>query len=329
MLTPASSMTSRAESDSRRKTLYRVGGVAALFSAAIIPVELVVFIAWGQPDSALGWFDMFRENELVGLLAFELLFVVNAVVGLATTLSLYVVLRRVNESLMAISLVLGLVEAITIILARPAVEMLYLSERYAAATTDAQRAAFLAAGEAMWAVTHGTAFHVGYNLFSVFLLIVAVVMLQSGVFGRLTAYAGILAALLNWGLYVPGIGVFLSVLGVFPFFVVWNVLVGRKLLQLGRAESGGRDAPVPERRNSDVVGRLALGVLERPYGLGRPRRPRVRRMGAVPVLQRGEERKLVRLRVLARCRFSPPGHFGPKEQLTRKANDVTRSITPR
>ena len=151
MLTPASSMTSRAESDTRWKTLYRIGGAAALFSAAIIPVQLIVFIAWGQPDSALGWFDMFRESKLAGLLAFEFLFVVNAAVGIATTLSLYVILRRVNESLMAIALVLGLVEAITIILARPAVEMLYLSERYAAAATDAQRASFLAAGEAMWA----------------------------------------------------------------------------------------------------------------------------------------------------------------------------------
>ena len=239
MLTPASSMMSRVEPDTRWKSLYRVGGVAALFAAAIIPVQLIVFVAWGQPHSALGWFAMFRENELAGLLAFEVLFVVNAVVGIATTLSLYVVLRRVNESLMAIALVLGLVESITIILARPAVEMLYLSERYAAATTEAQRAAFLAAGEATWATAHGTAFHVGYNLFSVYLLIVACVMLKNGVFGRATAYAGILAAVLNWGLYVPGIGVLLSILGVFPFYVVWNVLVARRLLQLGRAEGYG------------------------------------------------------------------------------------------
>jgi hypothetical protein len=32
---------------------------------------------------------------------------------------------------------------------------------------------------------------------------------------------------------VPGIGVLLSILGVFPFFVIWNVLVARRLLQPG------------------------------------------------------------------------------------------------
>jgi hypothetical protein len=223
--------------DSRRHWLFRIGDAAALFGAAIIPIQLVIFIVWGQPDTAIGWFAMFQDNKLAGLLAFELLFVVNAAVGIATTLALYVALRRVNESLMAIALVLGLVEAVALIVARPALEMLYLSEQYAAATTDAQRAKFLAAGEAMWATYNGTAFHVGYNFFSVYLLIVSVVMLRSSIFGRVTAYVGLLAAILNWGLYVPKIGIFLSILSVFPFFAIWNVLIVRRLFQLGRGVS--------------------------------------------------------------------------------------------
>jgi hypothetical protein len=76
--------------------------------------------------------------------------------GIATTLALYAALRPINESLMAIATVLGLVEAIAFILARPAFEMLYLSSQYVAATTEAQRAMFLAAGEAMVAALNGT-----------------------------------------------------------------------------------------------------------------------------------------------------------------------------
>ena len=82
-------------------------------------------------------------------MAFELLFPVNAAFGITTTLALYVALGRVNESLMAIALALSLVEAVAFIVANPAMEMLYLSARYAAATTDAQRALFLSAGEAV------------------------------------------------------------------------------------------------------------------------------------------------------------------------------------
>ena len=219
--------------------LYRIGGAAAVFAVAVIPIQLLVFLAWGQPETALGWFTLFQENRLAGLLAFELLFVLNAVFGIATTLALYVSLKRISESLMAIALALGLLEAVAFVVSRPALEMLYLSNQYAAATTDAQRAALLSAGEGMLAAFNGTAFHVGYNLFSVYFLIISLVMLRGRVFGRVTAYTGILTAVLNWGLYVPGIGIILSVLSVFPL-ATWNVLVARRLFQLGRASRKAR-----------------------------------------------------------------------------------------
>ena len=231
--------TSRAEThagtaDSSWNWLYKLGGAAALFGVAIIPVQLIIFIAWGQPDTALGWFTLFQSSKLAGLLAFEILFVVSAVVGIATTLALYVALKRVNESLMAIALGLGLLVAVAFIMARPALEMFYLANQYAAAATDAQRAALLAAGEMMLATFHGTAFHVGINLFSVYFLIVPIVMLRSNIFGRVTACMGIAAAVLNWGLYVPGeTGFFVFTISLLPL-AVWNVLIALRLFQLGR-----------------------------------------------------------------------------------------------
>src|SRR5215208_5945153 len=48
-----------------------------------------------------------------------------------------------------------------------------------------------------------------------------------------------------------------------------------------------------EGENPRVVGRLTMGILERVYGLDRPYRPHLRRLGAVPVLQCCEKRKLV------------------------------------
>lgn len=85
---------------------------------AIIPIQLFLFIAWGRPDAAIGWFALFENNPLHGLLAFELLFVINATFGIATTLAFYVALRRVSESLMTVAL--ALVEAVALIVARPA-----------------------------------------------------------------------------------------------------------------------------------------------------------------------------------------------------------------
>lgn len=224
-------VTNLETADSRWNWLYKMGGVAALFGVAVIPIQLIVFIAWPPPETAVGWFALFQSNKLAGLLAFEGLFVVNAVLGIATTLALYLLLRRVNESWMTIALALGLVEAVAFVVARPAIEVLYLSEQYAAATTEAQKTLLLAAGEAMWATFHGTAFHVGYNIFSIYFLIVALVMLRSNIFGKITGYIGIGTAILNWGLYVPMLGLALSAISVFPL-AIWNILIARKLFQI-------------------------------------------------------------------------------------------------
>jgi hypothetical protein len=134
---------------------------------------------------------------------------------------------------MAIALALGFMEVVVLIVARPAFEMLYLGEQHAAATMDGQRAVFLAAGERVLVTFRGTAFHVSYNLFSVYLLMVSSVMLRSQIFGRVTACVGILAAILNWGHYVPGFGIHLSVLSLVPL-AIWNVPIASGLFRRGR-----------------------------------------------------------------------------------------------
>ena len=97
--------------------------------------------------------------------------------------------------------------------------MLALSDLYAAATTDAQRAIYLAAAESTLALFHGTAFNAHYILGSTSLLISSFLMLRSEVFGKRTAYVGILTNVVVFGLYVPTIGVYLSLLSVVGYLV--------------------------------------------------------------------------------------------------------------
>jgi hypothetical protein len=219
--------------DTQWATLYKIGGAAALFSVVLIPIQLVVYMAWPPPETVIGWFTRFQDNALVGLLSFEFLFVVNAVLGVTTTLALYAALRRTNPSLMAIALALGLFGSLALIVARPFAEMLALSRQYAAATSDAQRAALLAAGEVMMALTNGTTFHVSYNLANIVLVIVPLVMLQGKRFSKATASSGLMSGIIGFGLYVPVIGIYISILSVL-FYGVWYILVARRLFQLGR-----------------------------------------------------------------------------------------------
>jgi hypothetical protein len=225
---------SPAESNAEWKPLYRVGGAAALITAVLIPLQIVVFVVWAPPldGTASEWFGLFQDNRLRGLLSLDLLLMVDYVLLVPIVLALYVALRRAGESFMTVATALYFVAIAAYFASNTAFEMLSLSEGYAAATTEAQRATYLAAGQAMLATFQGTAFHASYVLGSVAGIMIGVVMLRSDVFGRVAAYALVLGDVIGLGLYVPTVGLFLSVISV-PVLLIWYVLIARRFFQLG------------------------------------------------------------------------------------------------
>jgi uncharacterized membrane protein YdbT with pleckstrin-like domain len=122
------------------------------------------------------------------------------------------------------------------IAARPAFEMLYLSNGYTAAGTDTERAMFLAAGEAKLSTFHGTAFHISYILGSISGLIISLVMLRTNIFSKATAYVRIASSVFDFGLYVPVIGVYIAVFSVL-FLSVWSIMIARRLFQFAKETS--------------------------------------------------------------------------------------------
>jgi hypothetical protein len=213
--------------------LFRVGGLAAALLAAITVAHSGVFVVAGLPGSVEEWFDLFQRSAPLGLLAFELLMVAYVVLTIPVGLALYVALRPTNPSLMALYLALSLVGVVAFVAARPALEMLSLSAAHAAARTDAERGLYLSAGEVMLATFHGTAFWVSYLLGSVGGLVLAAVMLRSGLFGRTAAYLRIASSVLDFGLFLPTVGLFVALLSV-VCLLAFNVLIARRLLRLGR-----------------------------------------------------------------------------------------------
>jgi hypothetical protein len=98
-------------------------------------------------------------------------------------------LRRANESLMAIALILQLVATATYFASIVAFDTLFLSNQYANATTEAERSMFLAAGETMLVTWQGTAFDISYVPSAFAILIVSAVMLRGHLFSKTTGYA--------------------------------------------------------------------------------------------------------------------------------------------
>ena len=223
--------------DPNWKNLYEFGGAAALTMVVIIVLQMIAFMTAPPPleGTAIDWFKFFQNNKLFGLVGFELLMIIYMILSIPLTLSLYHALRRTDGAFTALYAVTSLLAVAFFISARPAFEMLLLSNQFAAATTEAQRSVLLAAGEVTVATFHGTTFHVSYVLGSLSGLIISFVMLKSNIFSKATAYVRIASSIFDFGMYIPTIGLYISLFSVL-FLFIWDIMVARRLFQLAQFE---------------------------------------------------------------------------------------------
>jgi hypothetical protein len=244
-------------SDSGWKSLYRIGGVAALIAGVLfrrnLAAEIGLFSQQESPVTVSNWFALLQSNRLLGLAYLNIFDIVNyALVGLMF-LALYAVLRRANRSFMAIATALGFLGIAVYFASNTAFSMLSLSNQYAVATTEAQRTSLLAAGEAMLAINRfsapgshpGSGGYISLFLIAIAGMITSVVMLRSDLFNRATACVGILASALDLAYciayaFVPTVDSELLAILFIPaaglLLMIWHILVGWRLYQLGRLE---------------------------------------------------------------------------------------------
>lgn len=221
------------QSTSPWRTLYRAAGVAALITVVLVPVQLAVFVAYPFPETVTGWFQLLQDNRLAGLVDLDLLLVVDNVLLVVIALALYVALRPVSPSVTTMAMGLWLLAIAMFIASNPALELLALSDRYAAATSEAQRSTAVAAGEALLAGWDGTAFQVGYVLGQLAGIMIGLVMLRSRLFGRAVPYTLIAGNVVGFGLYLPTVGLAISAASGLVLWT-WYLLIAPRFFRLER-----------------------------------------------------------------------------------------------
>lgn len=236
-----------------RKSIYTIGGLAALIAALLfrknISSEFFLYrefgiIDWGPnpiPVSAEEWFKLLQENAILGLTLLDFFDIVNyCLVGLIF-LTLYYTLKTTSESYTSIALITGFIGIAVYFASNQAFSLLSLSIQHAT-VTESQKVVIETAGEALLAIHNpgnvyqGTGILLSHFLVSLAGLIMAVVMLQSNIFSKLTAYAGIIANGFVMGYFIllviaPEL-TFLPYLIASPALIVYYVLISRKLYQL-------------------------------------------------------------------------------------------------
>ena len=247
-------------------SLFKVGGLAALIAGLLfrrnLSAEIGLFSAQAAPVTVSDWFTLLQSNQLLGLAYLNVFDLVNyALVGLMF-LALYAVLRRASKSYTAIATALALVGIAVYLASNTAFSMLSLSDQYAAATNDAQRTTLLGAGQAMLAMNRfsspgahpGAGGLVSLLLIAIAGMMTSVLMLRSDAFSRATAFAGILASALDlaYGIayvFLPVVDSERLALWFIPaaglFLMIWHIMVGWRLLQLGRLT----EKTLPNNRN--------------------------------------------------------------------------------
>lgn len=216
------------------QALYRIAGVAVLAAAVLTIGSISAYVVWPPPDAgAVEWFRLYDENALRGMVSLDLPYILVSFLMLPVMLALFTALRRTSPAATLVAVSVYAVTFAAMLASNPMVEMLTLSRQYATAATAAQQTALLGAGEAMLAAYEGTAFHLFYIGAQVAGIVLGIVMLRgSTLFSGPIAVTMIAGNVVGFGLYVPTVGLALSVFsGV--VLLAWMILLGRRFLQLG------------------------------------------------------------------------------------------------
>jgi hypothetical protein len=236
--------------DSTWKSLYRLGGVAALIAFGANVLDIV--LGFGETDliipgtkAVADWFALYREHWFTGLYLLGILNIVYMAALVPVYFAICAAHRHPSRGYAALAMILSLIGMAIYVSNNAAIPMLVLSEKYAAAGTDAERAIFTAAGEVVLA--HGEDFTPGAFVGMIFGAVTATaisfVMLRGGIFGKATAWIGMigftfLSIFTIWATFIPvlydvafyGFGMVGGLLAL-----AWFVLVALNLFKLGRS----------------------------------------------------------------------------------------------
>jgi hypothetical protein len=192
----------------------------------------------------LDWFILFQQNWFMGLRNLGLLNIFFNALAILTYFALYAAHREnPHQPYAALAMIISFLGIGVFLATNRAFPMLALSKQYEAATIDVQRTVLEAAGQSMLSVgqSHTPGTFLGFFLSEVAGFVISIVMLQSNIFGKVTAYAGILGfGILSvfefFSSFIAGLSdaaMILAMIGGLSS-MAWYILIARKLFQLGQ-----------------------------------------------------------------------------------------------
>ncbi len=200
----------------------------------LIPIQIAVFAIWPIPQSVTAWYQLLQSSTVLGLMHLDVVYIVNNTIVALMYLAFYLSLRKRNESMLLISLLMGLLATAAYYASNPAFEMLSLSRQFVLSASEPERAVLLAAGQTLIAQWKGTAFDIYYILSAICLILISVAMFKSAFYSKAMAWIGLSSGVF---MLIPStvetIGVYFSLVSLIPW-VVFSMLAAIRFFRLSK-----------------------------------------------------------------------------------------------
>jgi len=207
------------------RPLFRVARYLSVLMLVLIPIQIIVFVISPPPDTVKGFYELYHQNTLLGLLSLDFLYLFNNIIIVVIYLALFIILYQERPVTVILALILGLVGVCCYYPSNPSFEMLTLSNQYFQALPD-QQTIYLAAGEASIAAYTGTAFNSYYVLSAICLLMFAYAIIKSPQFKKSIGLWGLVS---GFFMIVPSsagtLGMIFSILSLIPWVIFVFLLV--------------------------------------------------------------------------------------------------------
>lgn len=229
------------------KSYYRLAAIAALLIVLVGIGDIVISMSAGEAQentavTVTEWFALFQTSPVTALSNLGLINIITMTLGIPVYLALYNAHRPSNPGFALLSAVVFFIGAAIYISSNTVFSMLALSSQYAAAN-ETQKPLLEAAARAALAqgadLTPGTFMGLVYTQIGG--LIMALVMLRAKIFGKWTAWLGIvgyagMVIFFSLTAFAPqtfAVGMMISMVAGLAL-MAYHILFARRLFQLSK-----------------------------------------------------------------------------------------------
>lgn len=145
-------MTELRSTESSWNCLFKTASITNLIVAVLNPLDVMFFIIFPRPSTAIDFFNLLYVNPFLGLVSLDLFYVIDQILMIPVIIGFFIILKSRNKSIITLFMVIGLIGLIAIFASNPGISMLSLSDQYQMALADAEKIRYLAAGKAMLAI---------------------------------------------------------------------------------------------------------------------------------------------------------------------------------